>query len=301
MAAKWTLVFSLFLLPNLMISACAQPPTFSEDEVRTIHKKFRENPFDTQAFEEYKATLPKEGELYVVEGDILLGEDDIRPFVTSRQCQMRTEDQSCQPVSAITEHLTNPELIVNTVDSRLDSWGMSRNLTYAVDRKSFSSEEQYKEVLTSIKEATKDWTSFCSECGITFQHLAERDVNSPTPNAEITFVITAIHAEHGYIAAAFFPHDDASRRLLRLGPRFFWPDNNMAGVLRHEIGHIFGYRHEQIRDVPGCDLEDRNWKPLTQYDRHSVMHYICGGGGDQNPTISAIDKIGHKKLNGSGS
>lgn len=37
---------------------------------------------------------------------------------------------------------------------------------------------------------------------------------------------------------------------------------------------------------------------LTDYDSRSVMHYLCGGLGDPELKITAIDKAGSQKVYG---
>jgi len=72
-------------------------------------------------------------------------------------------------------------------------------------------------------------------------------------------------------------------------------------VLRHELGHVLGWRHEQIRsEAPAiCPDEDTaNTVDLTQYDPQSVMHYFCGGVGSRDLAITDVDKIGSQKVYG---
>src|SRR5262249_39971385 len=70
----------------------------------------------------------------------------------------------------------------------------------------------------------------------------------------------------------------------------------LAGILRHELGHILGFRHEHIRPEAGavnCPHEDDSWHILTEYDPASVMHYPQGNGtntGDLN--LTTVDQRG---------
>jgi hypothetical protein len=76
---------------------------------------------------------------------------------------------------------------------------------------------------------------------------------------------------------------------------------NKVGVLRHELGHVLGFRHEHIRSgaPPACPDEDL-WGTidLTQYDPQSVMHYFCGGAGSPELALTELDRIGSQKLYG---
>ena len=69
----------------------------------------------------------------------------------------------------------------------------------------------------------------------------------------------------------------------------------LTGVLRHELGHILGFRHEHTRDqaqAPHC-FEDSNFRPATEYDAASVMHYPhCNGEGNWSFELTQLDKRG---------
>jgi serine protease len=68
---------------------------------------------------------------------------------------------------------------------------------------------------------------------------------------------------------------------------------SLQGILRHELGHTLGFRHEHTRPDSGACFEDNNWRPLTSYDAFSVMHYPqCNGQGDWALTLTAIDNSG---------
>ena len=73
------------------------------------------------------------------------------------------------------------------------------------------------------------------------------------------------------------------------------------GVFRHELGHVLGFRHEQIRLASAKDCGDEKFglaKPLTPYDSKSVMHYLCGNGGDKNLRITEVDRFGAQRVYG---
>ena len=75
---------------------------------------------------------------------------------------------------------------------------------------------------------------------------------------------------------------------------------SLQGILRHELGHTLGFRHEHTRPDSGTCFEDNNWRPLTSYDAFSVMHYPqCNGQGDWSLTLTNIDQNGSACLYGS--
>ena len=79
----------------------------------------------------------------------------------------------------------------------------------------------------------------------------------------------------GPIAQAFFP--SSVDRTLRIFPSYFRSDMEFdsVGVLRHEIGHILGYRHEHIQNIPGRLAEGTDWEAdYSLCAENWVMHYF---------------------------
>ena len=248
--------------------------------LRTLQEAFA-NPFDEDKFHALKVNLPRDQDLFIVEGDLLLTEQELRAYVVGKS-------QSERPID------TSAELIVNVHKGRRDYYEDpgSRLLRYTVDRKSFPEEDMYKYILENMQIAVKDWESACPECKIQFKF----DSGSAPSTESVNFVVRYRDVKGSYIAAAFFPHDGPDRRYLNIDPSYFKTSVDKVGVLRHELGHVLGYRHEQTRSILGCYYEDDKWQPLTDYDPKSVMHYFCGGGGNLSLSLSDLDKAGHRKL-----
>lgn len=238
-------------------------------------------PTDEGALKRFKALFPRFGEDYVVEGDRILTEDQLLVYLA----QLATGSQAAVPSAG--------ELLVNKTNGRPDQWCQAaRDLTYAVDRASFADSEQYQSVVKNIAAAARDWEGACPECKITFTHIAEHD-DSPKHD-KVVFIVRAVDAAGSFIAAAFFPGDAPSRRFLYVDSSYFRTSFDKVGVFRHELGHVLGYRHEHIQDVPGCYLEDKNWVALGPYQAHSTMHYLCGGGGSEDFALQTGDKTQHR-------
>jgi hypothetical protein len=88
-----------------------------------------------------------------------------------------------------------------------------------------------------------------------------------------------------------------------IDPSFFVPTLpfDRVGVLRHELGHVLGFRHEHIRSgaPPICpDEATHHTIDLTQYDPQSVMHYFCGNVGSKQLAITAVDRAGARLVYG---
>ena len=72
-------------------------------------------------------------------------------------------------------------------------------------------------------------------------------------------------------------------------------------MLRHELGHTLGFRHEHIRSEapPACpDEPTYDTLDLTAYDPQSVMHYFCGQVGSRELAITDLDRLGAQKVYG---
>ena len=125
-----------------------------------------------------------------------------------------------------------------------------------------------------------------------------RSTAARVDGARPTFVVRYENVEGGPIARAFFPSTAPDGRSVVVFPGYFAAGMGFdpVGVLRHEIGHVLGYRHEHIRNIPGCFTEGTDWKPLTPYTPNSVMHYFCGGAGSMDLSIREADKRGHRCL-----
>jgi hypothetical protein len=236
------------------------------------------NPTDARAIERLKTLLPRAGAYYVVEGDRLISETQFPIYVAQ---------QSASPAPP-----RSGELLVNSKNGRLDRWcSEARDLTYAVDRASFTTTAKYEAIVSNLAKAARQWEEACPSCQVTFTHRKDQDA-APAPN-QLVFVVRGLDAKGVFIAAAFFPSDTPDSRVLQVDPTYFTTRYDPVGVFRHELGHILGYRHEHIRNVPGCYREDNEWKALGPYDPHSVMHYPCGGGGGWTFELSIDDKGNH--------
>lgn len=225
--------------------------------------------------------LPKADGLYVIEGDILMTEQEVvQQYLTTR-----VADGKLKP---------GPELKINVLPSgALDRYDRThRTLTYALDRRTFADDASFQAVGRNVALATIAWENACTSCAVSFRRMKAHD---PAPtHSLVNFIVRNVDVGGNYIAAAFFPHEAPSRRFLNLDRSYYSTPYDKVGVIRHELGHVLGYRHEHIAGIPGCYMEDSNWKSLTSYDRKSVMHYFCGGGGSLELTLTPTDIAGHR-------
>lgn len=275
-------------LALLAVPQGAAATTASEKgSVLAALKAAREAPNDAAKLNAALAVLPKvifkQGDAnrtyYVWEGDQLLTASQVRTAIGG-------DAKNRAPPSQ--------ELVVMNINGQDVIWPKGqRALTYAVDRNSFPSKQRYDDVVKHLKTATSDWVQACPTCGVSFTHKAALDTGKTFQ--AVTFVVRYDPSVTEFVAAAFFPNDPAFRRQVIIASDFFDMDFKPEGVLRHELGHVLGYRHEHIQGVAGCEAEDDDWRPITPYDPHSVMHYMCGEGGSFDLQLRETDKQGHRQ------
>jgi hypothetical protein len=238
---------------------------------------------------------------YLIDGEFLLTDEQVdvhfsRPPISSFS------------KTGIQTNKNSQELLVNTIKVEegitLDYWAEpeKRHLTYAIDEESFPTIEEYNFVVDNISQAAQQWNDLCKKCKIKFEHLKQFD-QEPTLN-DVVFIVKRVNVFGWYIANAFFPSTDKDERYLKIDGSYF--NKNMkydpVGVMRHELGHILGYRHEHLHKDSSCNKSDenKNFKSISgeSVDNFSVMHKLCKSGGSQDLAFTDIDKKSHQLLYG---
>lgn len=225
--------------------------------------------FIAQTFKE-----PFEGGKYIVNGDTpILDEKHLQEFFDRIQGRAG--------------------LTINQVNGQDTDWNSveKRQLTYCV---STTFGQNYDAMVADIKAATDAWEAVAA---VDYIHVAGEDASCTASNPNVLFDVRPVNVNGQYLARAFFPDDPRSARNVLVDNTSFQLDPNrklsLQGILRHELGHTLGFRHEHTRPDSGTCFEDNNWRPLTSYDSFSVMHYPqCNGQGDWALTLTAIDNNG---------
>jgi len=169
----------------------------------------------------------------------------------------------------------------------------ARNLTYCISSSTFGT--RYSTMVSAMNSATAAWEATAN---VNFIHSSSYDSNCTASQTGVFFDVRMVSGQ-SYLARAFFPNSSRSGRNVLVDSSSFgsiapW---TLTGVLRHELGHVLGFRHEHTRlSSTGC-YEDGNWRGLTSYDSYSVMHYPqCNGSQTGDLVLTSMDQTGARAL-----
>lgn len=248
-----------------------------------------------EEFLEQSTRLFNGNKYYVVEWDIALTLDELRGYYAEVVLQAPTKDSRWKAT-------------VNVTGKGKDIWTPKEamNLTYCVSNEF----EDKARVVAEMQTAAAAWEA---ETQVDFKYVPAADDKCTNNNKNITF---AVRPKYDGAACAFIGPSGTgaceARTLLIDYDDIDWndvyddlaPNVTTVGVLRHELGHILGLRHEHIRpEAGGHCLEQQSspseWQDITPYDNNSVMHYPwCNGTISTTFDLTAMDKQGIRALYG---
>ncbi len=250
---------------SLMGAACGGPETEPQAD-------------KTQTWEEFRASVFQEPEtgFFIYNGDEKVdSEAELRALY----------EQFTQGTGQLESHLA-----VYRTGGKDIKWTASQalNLTYCV---STGFGGNHSKVVQAMNTAAGAWEGAGK---VNFVHVSAQDSNCNSRNSNVMFDVSPVNVGGQYLARAFFPNSSRSgRNVLIDASSFAASAPGLDGILRHELGHTLGFRHEHTRPEAGACFEDNNWRGLTTYDSSSVMHYPqCNGTNSWSLTMTTKDKQG---------
>jgi hypothetical protein len=183
---------------------------------------------------------------------------------------------------------TTQGLILNVANGAYDRWSpaSAMDLRYCVSTTSFGL--RYAQVVLAMQNAAKAWENVAR---VKFIHDVTKDVLCNDSTEGVVFNVRQVTGTN-YLALAFFPSSSRAYRVLQIDTAIYGniAPITLTGVLRHELGHILGFRHEHTRPEAGTCFENNSWYPVTPYDSKSVMHYPhCNGTQTGDLNLTAYD------------
>lgn len=263
-------------------------PEEGKHQLAQLAEKSRQK-VKNQTFEEFEKTVYKEpfsGGKYIVNGDTPITDiKQLREFYDGIIAEPPPPAQMLTGESAMIKELAvyhrNVDIIWNSLDKK--------RLSYCV---STAFGNNHQQVVEAMRAATGAWESVAD---VHYIYESTQDGNCNANNKNVIFDVNPVNANGQYLARAFFPNESRGSRNVLIDASAFKREGvlTLTGILRHELGHTLGFRHEQTRPEAHICFEDTDWRGVTNYDAFSVMHYPqCNGKGDWSLKLTELDKQG---------
>lgn len=245
-------------------------------------------------------TLPDGRKAWVVEGDLVLDEGQLDEHASRVATAIDRWNEALAGGARADEAARR--LVAEQTGGRILRWHPDVVLRYRVARATFPDAALHTRVAAATNQAAADWMAVC---GARFEHLAQHDEALALPDECVFEVVYQDSIPGGLIAEAFFPRQPRAERVLRVSALWeLTTAYDRVGMLRHELGHVLGFRHEFVSPlVPGGKPVQEPGAPVTAvgavFDARSCMHYPTAELGDPEFRITPLDAEGARMIYGS--
>lgn len=250
-------------------------------------------------WEDFKAAailVPGTTDRYIFGGDMVaVGEAGLR-----REYERYFGGGTSQPgigelASALS--IDNVGGVDNTLGERYgDSNGGRYALTYCIQRGTFTA-SQLTAIEPALTAAQQSWSGLVN---IQFVHDASQDATCSASNTSVFFNVRGV-SSGAFFGSSFFPDYARSTRELLIDASAFTTTaggRDLEGIMRHESGHILGFRHEHVWIACTSETPD-DARHITAYDVNSIMHYPqCRPSGTGGYRQTELDYQGSIELYG---
>lgn len=241
----------------------------------------RESAEDPVNWAEFRASaLPLPDGTFLVDGDLRVADEQgiasyFDGLLGGRDKVRATELRSSAEAGVARQASPLLLMVADGVDSILPN-SEKFALTYCV---SSSFGAHFEQVVAELETATRSWSD---RVAVHYEYVP---TDPCTVSSNVTFNVSPAPIGANWFATSWFPHQGRSMRQLLINDAAFTTTSggrDFQGILRHELGHTLGFRHEHIVLNPLCtdELPDESstttvedYRELTPYDVSSVMHY----------------------------